>query len=183
FDSFLGPPVGHVWLSPGATVELIEVSTRKVLTDKTFEQSLETTTKSETAVTTQDEIADAVKEENRDNTKFGFTNTSSYSTPVFTDTATANLSIDNATAASRETTHKQMRQQSEKLSSEIKRNFKTTFKISTELTDTSSKRYVLQNTTDKLVNYELRRKMRKVGVQVHDIDVSLCWHTFVDDAG
>ena len=70
FDFFLGPPVGHLWLSPGGTVELIEVSTRKVLTEKAFEQSLETTTKSESAVTTQDEIADAVKEENQDNTKF-----------------------------------------------------------------------------------------------------------------
>jgi hypothetical protein len=76
-----------------------------------------------------------------------------------------------------------MRQQSEKLSSEIKRNFKTTFKTSTEVTDTSSKRYVIQNTTEKLVNYELRRKMRKVGVQVQDIGVSLCWQTFVDDPG
>jgi len=183
FDSFLGPPVGHVWLSPGGTVELIEVSTRKTLTEKTFEQSLETTTKSETAVTVQDDIADAVKEDNRDNIKFGFTNTASYSAAVFSDTATADLSIDHTKATSRETTHKQMRQQSEKLSSEIKRNFKTTFKTSTEITDTSSKRYVIQNTTDKLVNYELRRKMRKVGVQVQDIGVSLCWHTFVDDPG
>jgi len=183
FDSFLGPPVGHVWLSPGGTVELIEVSTRKTLTEKTFEQSIETTTKSETDVTTQDDIADAIKEENRDNIKFGFTNTASYSSPVFSDTATADLSIDQTKTTSRETTHKQMRQQSEKLSSEIKRNFKTTFKTSTEITDTSSKRYVIQNTTDKLVNYELRRKMRKVGVQVQDIGVSLCWHTFVDDAG
>jgi hypothetical protein len=183
FDSFLGPPAGHVWLSPGGTVELIEVSTRKMLTEKTFEQSLETTTKSETDVTTQDDIADAVKEDNRDNIKFGFTNTASYSSPVFSDTATADLSLDHTKETSRETTHKQMRQQSEKLSSEIKRNFKTTFKTSTEITDTSSKRYVIQNTTDKLVNYELRRKMRKVGVQVQDIGVSLCWHTFVDDAG
>ena len=42
---------------------------------------------------------------------------------------------------------------------------------------------MIQNTTDKLINYELRRKMRKVGVQVQDIGVALCWHTFVDDAG
>jgi hypothetical protein len=172
FDSFLGPPVGHVWLSPGGTVELIQVSTRKILTEKTFEQSLETTTKSETDVTTQDDIADAVKEENRDNTKFGFTITASYSSPVFSDTATADLSLDKTKTTSRETTHKQMRQQSEKLSSEIKCNFKTTFKKSTEETDTSSKRYVIHNTTDKLVNYELRRKIRKVGVQVQDIGVS-----------
>ena len=47
----------------------------------------------------------------------------------------------------------------------------------------SSKRYLLQNNTNKLVNYELRRKMRKVGVQVQNIGVQLCWHTFVDDAG
>lgn len=183
FDSFLGPPVGHVWLSPGGTVELIEISTRKQLVEKTLEQSTEITTRSETQVTDQDDIADAVKDENRNDVKFGFTNTANYSSPVFQDTATASFSLDNAKTSSRETTHKRMRQQSEKLSSEIKRSFRSTFKTSTETTDVSSKRYLLQNTTDKLVNYELRRKMRKVGVQVQDIGVQLCWHTFVDDAG
>src|SRR6202008_1720186 len=39
--TFLGPPVQHVWLSPGGTVELIEVSTRRSLVEKTIEQSLE----------------------------------------------------------------------------------------------------------------------------------------------
>jgi len=82
-----------------------------MVTEKSVEQSLETTTKSETDVTTQDDVADAVKEENRDNVKFGFTNTGSYSSPVFSDTATADLSIDHTKATSRETTHKQMRQQ------------------------------------------------------------------------
>jgi hypothetical protein len=183
FDSFLGPPVGHVWLSPGGTVELIEVSSRKTTTEQTVSTSLETTTKSETAVTHQDDLADAVKEDNRDNIKFGFSATGSYSAAVYSATATADLAIDNTKETSRETTHKQMREQSEKLSSEIKRNFTTSFKTSTETTDTSSKRYVIQNTTDKLVNYELRRKMRKVGVQVQDIGVALCWHTYVDDAG
>ncbi len=183
FESFLGPPVGHVWLSPGGTVELIEVSTRRSVTEKSLEQSLETVAKSETDLTTQDDLADAVKEENRSDVKFGFSNTASYSSPVSSDTATADLSLDINKSSARETTHKQMRQQSEKLSSEIKRSFKTTFKTTLEITDTSSKRYVLQNTTDKLVNYELRRKMRKIGVQVQDIGVSLCWHTFVDDPG
>jgi hypothetical protein len=183
FDCFLGPPVGHVWLSPGGTVELIEVSTRRTLTEKSLEQSIETTTKSESDVTVQDDIADAVKQENRDNIKFGVTTTASFSAPVFSGTATADLSIERTRTTSRETTHKQMRQQSEKLASEIKRNSRTTFKTTTEVSNTSSKRYVLQNTTDQLVNYELRRKMRKVGVQLQAVDVSLCWHTFVDDAG
>ena len=183
FDSFLGPPVGHVWLSPGGTVELIEVSTRRTLTERSFEQATETVVKSETEITSRDDIADAVKEENRDSVKFGFTTTGSYSAAVYSASASADLSIENSKETARETTHQQMREQSEKLSSEIKRNFKTAFKTVTETTDTASKRYVISNTTDKLVNYELRRKMRKVGVQVQDIGVALCWHTFVDDGG
>lgn len=183
FDSFLGPAVGHVWLSPGGTVELIEVNTRKTSIERTAETSLETSQKSELSTTTQDDLSDAVKDENKDNAKFGFTNVADYTAPVFHDTATASLSLDNTKTTSRETTHKQMRQQSEKLTSEIKRNFKTTFKTSTETTDTTSKRYVIQNTTNRLVNYELRRKMRKVGVQVQDIGVQLCWQTYVDDPG
>lgn len=183
FDSFLGPAVGHTWLSPGGTVELIEINTRRTLTERSLEMMTETSTRSESQTTNQDDIADAVKEENRNDTKFGFTNEANYSAAVFSDTATASFSLDNVKAQTRETAHKHMRQQSEKLTSEIRKNFKTTFKTSTEVTDTSSSRYVLQNTTNKLANYELRRKMRKVGVQVQDIGTRLCWNAFVDDAG
>jgi hypothetical protein len=42
---------------------------------------------------------------------------------------------------------------------------------------------VLQNTTSKLVNYELRRKMRKVGVQVQHIGANLSWQAFMDNPG
>jgi hypothetical protein len=76
-----------------------------------------------------------------------------------------------------------MRQQTEKLSTEIRRNYKSTFRTVTETTDTSSKRYVLTNTTQQLINYELRRKMRQVGVQVQDIGTYLCWQAYVDDPG
>ena len=41
----------------------------------------------------------------------------------------------------------------------------------------------MANTTDHLINYELRRKMRQVGVQVQDIGTFLCWQTYVDDPG
>ena len=76
-----------------------------------------------------------------------------------------------------------MREQSNKLSSEIRKNYKSTFKTVTETTDISSKRMVLNNTTEKLVNYELRRKMRQVAVQVQDVGTYLCWQTFVDRPG
>lgn len=182
-DSFLGPPVGHVWLSPGGLIELVEVSTRKVTREFTSEQSIDTLIRSETSAATQDDLADAVKEENRNDTKFGFSNTLTASAGFIEDTATASYSIDTLKATSRENAHKRMRQQSEKLSSEIKKNFKTTFRTSSETTDTNSRRYVIQNTGKTLLNYELRRKMRKVAVQVQDIATQLCWHIFVDDPG
>lgn len=178
-DSFLGTPVGHVWLSPGSTVELIEIQTRRTVVEKTLEQSLDTTLKSEKDTTDQEEISDAVKEDNKQDIKFGASVSASYAS------ITANASFDYATSQqnSREETHKRMRQQTEKLSSEIRKNYKSTFKTITETTDTSSKRYLLTNTTSELINYELRRKMRQVAVQVQDVGSYLCWQTYVDRPG
>ncbi len=179
-DSFLGSPVGHIWLSPGTSLELIEVSTRKVLVEKTFEQSIESTKKSEMDTTNQDELADAVKQDNQQDIKFGASVTASYAGV----TASSNFDLNNTQKQARETSHKHMRQQSTKLSTEIKTNYKTTFKTVTETTDTTSKRYVIQNPSpDKLQNYELRRKMRQVAVQVQDVGTYLCWQTFVDTPG
>jgi hypothetical protein len=178
-DTFLGTPVGHVWLSPGSTVELIEVQTRKVITEKILENTLETIVKTEKSVTNQDEISEAVKQENQQDIKFGASVTASYAGV----TATSNFDYNNSQQRAREETHKRMRQQTEKLSTEIRKNFKSTFKTITEVTDTSSKRYTLTNTGKDLINYELRRKMRQVGVQVQDIGTYLCWQTYVDDPG
>ncbi len=178
-DSFLGPPESHVWLSPGSSVELIEVHTRKTTIEKTLETALETSTKAETSTTQQEEISDAVKEDNQQEVKFGASVTAKYATVQ----ATSSFDYASSQKVARETAHKRMRQQTEKLSSEIRKNFKSTFKTITETTDTVSVKHVLANTSNQLVNYELRRKMRQVGVQVQDIGTFLCWQTFVDDPG
>lgn len=184
FDTFLGSPVGHVWVSPGATVELVEVNTRKTTIEKSFETSFESSTRQESASATQDDLSNATKMDNKEDTKAGFSTTASSSYPTVSISATASLNMDSTQQISRETTQKQMRQQSNKLSAEIRQNYKSTFKTVTEVTDVSSKRYLLTNpTTDKLFNYEMRRKMRKVGVQVQDMGSYLCWETFVDEPG
>jgi len=59
-DTFLGTPISHVWLSPGSEVELIEISTRKTITEKTVEQAFETISKSEKSTTEEDELSEAV---------------------------------------------------------------------------------------------------------------------------
>lgn len=182
-DTFLGTPTGHVWLSPGSTVELIEVSTRRALTEKIIEQSTETSQKTESSSTDKDEISRAVKEDNKTDLKLGASLTVNQSWGTGNATATGSLNMENTQSTARETTYKRMHEQSSKLSSEIRENFKSTFKTVTETTDTSSKRYVLTNSTLDLINYELRRKMRQVGVQVQDIGSYLCWETFVDEPG
>ena len=129
------------------------------------------------------EISEAVKEDNKTDLKLGASLTVNQSWGTGNATATGSLNMDKTQDTARETTHKRMREQTEKLSSEIKQNYKSTFKTITENTDMSSKRYVLSNTTADLINYELRRKMRQVGVQVQDIGSYLCWETFVDEPG
>ncbi|MFJ2864185.1 hypothetical protein [Kitasatospora sp. NPDC087314] len=183
FDTFLGTPSGHLWLSPGGTVELVETSTRRTLVEKTAEQSQETSRQVEESLSSQDDVADAVKESNANDTKLGVSATGGVNAPIYHAEASANFSTDNTVSKSSEETHKRSRSQSAKVSSQIKRNFKTTFKTVTETTDTSSRRYVVQNTTLNLVNYELRRKMRKVGVQIQHIGSRLCWQVYLDDPG
>lgn len=178
-DSFLGTPVSHVWLSPGSEVEMVETHTRRALTERTLETTLDTFMKSEKSTTEEEEISDAVKSDNDQNIKFGASVTASYASIE----ATSSFDYSSSQRQARETTHKRMRQQSEKLSSEIRKNFKTTFKQVTELTDISSIKHSMRNTTNDLVNYELRRKMRQVGVQVQDIGTFLCWQTYVDNPG
>jgi hypothetical protein len=178
-DSFLGTPEKHVWLSPGSSVELIEVHTRRTIVEKTLETALETVTAAEKTTTEQDEISDAVKEENSSDTKFGMSVSGSYGSV----TATSSFDYASSQKQAREVTHKRMRQQTEKLSTQIRRNFKSTFKTTSDITDVSSTRHVLANSTNALINYELRRKMRQVSVQVQDIGTFLCWQSYVDDPG
>ncbi len=181
--TFLGEPVEHIWLAPGTTIELIEVSTRKTIIERSQESTQETTTRSEESTAVKDEISDAVKSENGSSTKLGVTTTNTVNYGVYQGTATASFGEESTRKDARETSHKQNREQTEKLSSEIKRSFKSVFKTVTETTDTRSRRYVLQNPTLNLVNYELRRKMRRVGVQMQDLGTRLCWQVFIDNAG
>jgi len=182
--TFLRPPVGHVWISPGGSVELVEVNTRKITVEQTSEQSIQTTSKQELDSTDRDEISDAVKNENSSDTKLGASATASGGIgSVFQASGTASFNIDNSRKQAQEQTHRKMREQSAKLSSEVRTNFKTTFRTSSETTDTSSRCYVLENKTDKLVSYELSRNMRKVAIQVQDLGQRFCWQLYVDNPG
>src|SRR5262249_19714473 len=146
FGTFLGAPVEHFWLSPGSTTELIEISTRRVLQERTFEELTENIVRSEVTTTNQDELSTAIKEENQRNSKLGSSLSGGATILVAHMEASGSVSIEETQKQAREENHKNMRQQSTKLSSEIKSNFRSTFRTVTETTDTRSKRYVIQNT-------------------------------------
>jgi len=183
FDTFLGPPVAHLWVSPGGSVEVYEIHTRKTLEEKQVEIATEVTTKSETEAVDEDEISTKISAENARDITLGVSASGSVDFSVVQASASATFGMQSNNKTSEETAHKHTRRQSEKVSNEIRRNFKTTFRTTVETEDTSSRRYLLQNATEDLVNFELRRKMRQVGVQVQHLGTQLCWQLYVDDPG
>ena len=179
-DSFLGPPVEHVWLSPGSTAELVESAVRRRLVERTTESLLEVTQKSELAVETKDELSEAVRQETADDMSIAASASGGFSVGVAHGEASASFNLHEARKSAAEQTHRRSRSQTERKSTEIRQSFKTTFRTVSEQTDTTSKRYLLQNTTNELVNYELRRKMRQVAVQLQHIGTRLAWQFYLD---
>jgi hypothetical protein len=179
-DTFLGPPVGHIWVSPGGSLEIYEASTRSTTVTQTTEMSTTETAKSETDTTDQDELSTAVKTDNKSDTKLGASvNAGGSFLGVVHASAEASYGTDNSVSSSNEQAHKHSRMQSQKLSKEITQNYKTTFQTVTTDTDTTSRRYVLSNNTTALANYELRRKLSLIGVQLQHIGTRLSWQAYV----
>jgi hypothetical protein len=178
-DTFLGSPVHHVWLAPGATVELYEIHTRREITDRLLARMTESIRTTEQTVTVHDELSQSMKEDSSNDLSLGASVTASY--PKIS--ATANFDMSRSQEQSREAVHKQMREQSTKMATSIRNNFQSTFRSTTEFTDTSSVRHLFSNPGQDLQNYELRRKMRQVAIQVQDIGSYLSWQTYVDDPG
>ena len=140
FDNFLGVPSGHIWISPGGTVEVVESSTRRTLTERTAEASESSSYKIEESLTSQDDVADAVKEDNANDTKLGASASAGAKfAGIYHADASATFSNEATTKKSSELTHKHTRTQSSRVSSEIQRNFKTTFRTLTETTDVTSR--------------------------------------------
>jgi hypothetical protein len=178
-DTFLGSPVHHVWLAPGATVELYETHTRKEVTERLLARVTESVRTSEQTTSVKDELSDEMKENSSNDLSLGASVTASY--PKVSATATFDMS--RTQERSREELHKQLREQSSKVATSIRSNYQSTFRSTTEFTDFSSVRHVFANPGDKLQNFELRRKMRQVAIQVQDIGSFLSWQTYVDDPG
>ncbi len=187
-DTFLGPAIEHLWLSPGATVELVEVSRAKRAVQKPGEDPLAASQTGLQAWMIDDELSAAVRAQNSANARFGMgvhSDTSFGAGPVFTALMTTgnSYSLEENSAEARTHLHRGARLQSAAITSELKRKLQTSFQVAAGPEDRRGRRYTIQNPAAELVNYEFRRKMREVGVQVQDYGARLCWQTYVDKPG
>jgi hypothetical protein len=182
-DSFLGPAVAHVWISPGTTLELIETHTRKSLYEKIVSTKTFFGTKQELKSQESDELSERISSQNTSSTSLGVSASAGVNFGVFQANAAVNVSLASTRQTSQEVAHKTTREQSQQLSTELRREFKTSIRTVLESEDTSARNYKIQNPTDKLINYELKRKMRRVAVQLQSIGAQLCWQVYVDDPG
>ncbi len=182
-DSFLGPAVGHVWVAPGTTLELFETHSRKRIEQRSFESRTQSMTRSEKEIGLEDEVANRFARDTSSDVSVGVTASAGVNFGVWQANASASFGYKSAQKSAHETAHKRTRKQTEKITDELRRDVKTTFRTSVETSDTSSRRYVVSNGTEQLINYEFRRKMRQVAVQVQHVGVQLCWQSYVDAPG
>jgi len=162
------------WAEEG--VELVETSTRRTLNERTTEQAFESIEKSEKSSTTEDELSDAVRSENGANTKLGVTlnSTGSYGVVGFVDGSTTvgnqlrcRTVQQGGTRADPSVAAPADREALKRDQKELQVELKTV----TENTDTRAVRYVINNTTQDLINYELRARCGQSRVQVQDYGV------------
>ena len=182
-DSFLGSPVGHVWVAPHTSVELVEINSRRVLTESIIDESAFSRLEQYGESFTLENLHEAVSRANQQDLSFGASVSGSHSWIVGSAQASSSINYHQTQAESRLAVHDLMRRQTQRVSSLMEKSVRTSFKTVTATDDISSKRYVVANPGDDVINYELRRKMRRVALQVQDVGTYLSWQTFVDDPG
>ena len=106
-----------------------------------------------------------MKEDNKQDIKFGASVTASYASLQ----ATSSFDYASSQKQARENDAQRNAPADREAVVRDPEELQVHLQADTEVTDTSSTRHVLANTTNALINYELRRKMRQVGVQVQDI--------------
>lgn len=182
-DSFLGSPVGHVWVAPHTSVELIEVNKRRTLTESLLDEFAFARVEQFDESFSLENLHEAVSRTNQQDLSFGASVSGSHSWIVGSVQASSSVNYHQTQSESRLAVHDLMRRQTHRVASLMEKSVRTTFKTVTEKEEVSSKRYVVANPGDDVINYELRRKMRRVAVQVQDVGTYLSWQTFVDDPG
>jgi hypothetical protein len=183
FGSFLGPPVEHIWIGPCSECELIEVWSQTSYRFRESETSFQFMQAEEENVTEARELSEEMQRRNEQNIKMGFTTEFGYNIGVIKGNGSLSMSYENHLTNDKKMVRKQSRESSSKTATEMKRSVRLLTRESTETRSESTRRHLLKNETSKPISFEMRRKMRRVGVQVQHLGTQLCWQSVIDEPG
>lgn len=181
--TFLGPPVEHVWVAPYSETALIEASSQTSYRFRESETSYEILQAEEEAVTEAKELSDEMQRKTESDIKIGISSEFGFKTGIYHGGGSFTMDYGMHLSNDKKTVRKQSRELSSKISSEMKRSTRLLTRESIETRTESTRRHIIKNPTDKLVSYEICRKMRRVGIQAQHLGSRLCWVLYIDEPG
>lgn len=182
-DPFLGPPEQHIWQAPYSTTELIEAFSQSDLTFFESERTHEIASTSETATTERVEFSEEVGRETQEDIRVAQTGEGGVNFAVWH--AGGATAIDYATNLqnSKTVARNNSRETTTKVAQKLTRTFRALTRESREIRRSHSRRHVIRNRSARVVNIQLRRKLRVVCVQAQHIATQLCWQLYIDNPG
>lgn len=183
FGTFLGPPEAHIWIAPYSTTEFFELTSQTDYRFRESETSTEILEAEEETLTEKTDLATEMARESSQDIKVGVSAKGGIKTEVYQVSASASFDYGSHTARSSREVRNTSRELSSKVTSEMKRSTRLLTRVSTETKRTNSRRQLIENTTADIINYEMRRKMQRVGVEIQHLGTQLCWQLYVDAPG
>lgn len=183
FGSFLGPPVEHVWISPSSTLELIEAISSTSYRFRESESSFEIVQAEEESVKEAEELSSEMEKSTEQDISAGFSAEGGVNFAVWHASASTSLEYKKHLEKNMKETRKRSKELSSKSSREMKRSIRLLTRESLEKRTESSRKHVISNPTDKLVSYEMHRKMKRIGIQVQHLGTQLCYQIYLDEPG
>jgi hypothetical protein len=183
FGTFLGPSLEHIWIAPRSEIEMREVYSRTDYRFRELETTLEERQATEEALSEADEFSEQVLREKQTDLSAGVTSQGGANFEVWNIGGSSSFNLANSRRESKQQVRKITREKSSKVASEMKRSLRSLSRESTEVRRESSRLHRISNPSDQLINFEMRRKLQNVGVQMQHLGTQLCWQVYVGHPG
>ena len=183
FGNFLGIPIEHVWIAPYSEVELLEINSTTSYRFREYETSLEVAEAQEKEIKESTDISEEIERNMMADFKTGITAEGGVQFSVWHVNGSSSMDFSTHLEKNKKEMRKRLRELSSKTTTQLKRSVRTLTRESVEKRTESSRRHLIKNPSDKLINYEMRRKLRKVGIQVQRLGQQLAWQIYIDEPG
>lgn len=183
-ETFLSPPVDHIWVAPFSTMESIQRSSRTVVTFQELETETQLEESEETSSTEVDELAEKSARESQRDISLAVSASASFSAiGIVSGSASSDFGYNSSVKRAKEVARRTSRETTTKTARKMKtrRRALTRREVTTEAV--STRRHSMSNPSAETLSFELRRKIQKVGVTLQHVGTRLCWQVPITDPG